>query len=169
MRSALKSLQDNLITQYDANVQKIMDIAIANEARITHDLNKITKQLNVSLYGLEYSVKEASHVEEKINNNLKKQNAPANALDVMRELNDLVRYTVKSPHGSIAQTTTDVIESLSHNGYDVLKLDNKYITPHPKTGYRGVHVIVAAPAGQTFEVQVHSEESLDAKNKWKTS
>lgn len=78
-------------------------------------------------------------------------------------MGDIVRYTQLCEHDKIANNTLKTIEILTEKGYDVIEIDNKYLDT--VSDYKGVHINAISPEGQKFELQIHSEESMDVKNK----
>jgi phage-related protein (TIGR01555 family) len=157
--SGSQAEKDCKLKNYSKEIQKKYDKSRRNEKEITPVMNEIASELGVKMYGLEYSVKTASSVEDKIQRNMKKGLTDQDAIDSM---NDIVRYTQLCEHNKIAENTLKTVELLSEKGYDVTDIDNKYLDPN--SDYKGVHINAFSPDGQSFELQIHSKQSMDVKN-----
>lgn len=140
--------------------QKTYDKCRSNEKKITPVMNDIAKALSAKMYGLEYSVKTASSVEDKL---ARKKKMGISEKEAIESMGDIVRYTQLCPHNKIAENTRKTIELLTKKGYDIVEVDNKYL--NKSSDYKGVHINAISPEGQKFELQIHSKESMDVKNK----
>lgn len=82
------------------------------------------------------------------------------------EMNDIVRYTYLTDEKNYAKNVEKTIEHFESQGYKMFCLTNKWNTPKDEDGntpYRGVHLNFMHPNGTTFEVQLHTQESHNAK------
>lgn len=140
-------------------IQKKYDKCRENEKKITPVMNKIASELGAKMYGLQYSVKTASSVENKIERKKEKGFTEEEAINSM---NDIVRYTQLCEHDKIPENTIKTIDYLVEKGYDIVEVDNKYLNPN--SDYKGVHINVVSPEGQSFELQIHSDQSMAVKN-----
>ena len=137
-----------------------------SEPLITEDVEAVTRKLGTSLEGLEYSVKTASSLEERLYRfqDTWDTGRPFNPVKEMGKLVDLVRYTEVCRHDDIVDVTRKTIREMEEKGYALAGLRNFYARPFKGTGYMGVHLTLVSPAGQRLELQVHSPKSLEAKN-----
>lgn len=142
------------------------------EPLITSDVKNITKDLKTSLAGLEFSVKTASSVEDKLLRknaylNLSKSNKDKTITfslqNMLFQFKDIIRYTEICNHEDITQITKRTIDSMEKQGYVLSGIKNRFSTPLADTGYKGMHLNFISPYGQEIELQVHSKESFDAK------
>ncbi len=85
---------------------------------------------------------------------------------IVREMGDLLRYTVVADHDDLVAVTKSFVKGFSSSGYTVDEIDNKYLSGQGT--YRGIHLGVLDKDGQRFEVQVHSEKSLEVKYRNRT-
>lgn len=165
--SGTKALYDHHMK--DKECQKIYDKARVIEPLITKDMENIAEELGGKLDGLKYSVKEASHVEKKLEQKaakqITKQGFAQSNVENMENVGDLVRYTFLSKAYDIPNNTKSFISELEKKGYVITEVDNKYINPHPDTGYKGIHINAISPTKQKFELQIHSEKSLEVKHR----
>jgi hypothetical protein len=111
------------------------------------------------LAGLEHMLKKTDRLKEKIADVLllESQLSPREALD---KVSDAVRYTFTySPDAYAAGVRAD-IERLKAAGFEEMKLKNLW----PSSQYKGINTQWRRPeTGLRFEVQFHTEESLQAK------
>ena len=164
--SAEKSLFDYRMTRYHEAEQWYLT-AKATEPAITRTMQNAAARIGCSMSGLEYSVKEASHVEEKIETRLMEARSlkeSATVDDVLKDINDLVRYTYICEHEQIANATNNAIAALRQEGYQCYLLKNRYAEPHRTTGYKDILIGFVSPYGQTCELQIHSAISLAVKD-----
>lgn len=158
--SGVAAAKDNVLIRASTKAQKAYNAARKAEPKITKDLINISKGLGMEMTGLKYSVKTASSVESKI-----KRKKPASESDdkYIRRMGDLVRYTQMGKHSDLGTNTVKTMNALKENGYKVTKVDNKYLDKN--SDYKGIHLDVVSPTGQKLELQIHSKESMDVKNK----
>lgn len=166
-KSGSKAAEDHdLGPGVSKSAQVAYDKARENEAKITPKLQEIAGGLSCEMRGLEYSVKTASSTRDKIERKrhdaLKSGKAAPSDEEIVKGMGDLVRYTAVSPHDQMSGTARKFMDKLSEEGYTVTKLENKWLDPKP---YNGIHLDVVSDAGQKFELQIHSNESLSVKDK----
>lgn len=146
---------------------KAYDTARSSEPEITNTLlNVVDSFEGAKLDGVEFSVKTASSVEEKVFR--KQQSALADGLkplpddEIIKQMTDVVRYTQVVDHDSIVDATFKTEDLFQKKGFEIVERDNKYALNDPS--YKGVHLLVKDKKGVAFEVQVHSKESMAIKN-----
>lgn len=162
--SATKSLINNTFKEYDSSsLQEEYTKKRVIEPLITKDLALLSNKLGTSWCGLEYSVKTASSIEDKIKR-VQKSDPDRTPEEIIVNLKDIIRYTQICEHEKIFDVAKDTINILQENGYSLLGLTNYYEKPFPSTGYKGLHLNILSPYGQEFELQIHSEESFKAKD-----
>lgn len=161
--SALKSVHNHKL-QAHSSLQKEYDKTRLTEPVITRELNDITKQLGTYFKGLEYSVKTASSVDERLKRTEISNSNIYNG-DLYFTLHDGIRYTEICDHNKIPETTENTVKLMEEKGYTVTRLDNLYNHPYKLTGYKGIHINAISPQGQRIEMQIHSEFSLEQKEK----
>lgn len=136
------------------------------EPLITSAINNVADNLGTEFSGLEYSVKTAPSVEDRLLRAKKRD--VSGRFSPKRELSnfkDMIRYTEICNHRDIAAVTKDTIEFMKGQGYTLSGTKNYYTHPFEATGYKGIHLNFISPYGQEIELQVHSKESFDAKQK----
>ncbi len=162
--SGSKSDADHQLVGYESQAQASYDRARASEPAITMDMLEIAHELGTSMEGLEYSVKTASSVcskiERKTDKAIKAGQQPKTATEYVEETGDLIRYTQVAKNSRLAMVARQTVQKLTQLGYTVEKLDNKYLNPEGR--YKAIHLDVISPQGISFEVQLHSPETLAA-------
>ena len=142
------------------------------EPLISSDMNDIAKELGTSFDGMEYSVKTASSISDKLKRMQKNYveqysktglSHPFSEADILAKMKDIVRYTEICDHEEIFNVAKDTIASLSDRGYVISGIKNYFKSPYPNTGYMGLHLNFISPYGQEIELQIHSPESFKAK------
>ncbi len=162
MLKAIKSFSDSYMK--NKYCQEIYAKAKIAEPGITNDMIEIASSLGNQMIDLEYALKEASHVEWKLEKNMQSSNSGSLEKE-MDVINDLVRYTQLCPHEKLAESAIKTIDQLKEKGYQIYRIDNKFAYPHRQTGYRGLHILAFSPCGQKLELQFHSPISHEAKLK----
>ena len=161
--SGTKAQKDHTVTGKSEECQKIYDEMRSKEPQITDDLCEIAADLDCEMFGLDFSVKTGSSVSEKIDRKRKDKKLGPEVTDeqIIRGFADVVRYTTMGKHDDLANKAGEIITRLEKSGYEVPKVENKYLIPD--TDYKGIHLDVVSPTGLKFELQVHSEESMAVK------
>lgn len=146
-------------------MQKRYDEIRAKEPKITQDLMDIVKAQGGQFTGIPFRIKAAGSLERKMKDRIedperKNVNTPEEAIN---SLGDLIRYTAMAPsHDKLGETCNNVVDGLKKAGYHIVEVDNKWTSP--KDGYHGLHLAVVTPDwSQQFELQIHSNESIDIK------
>lgn len=162
--SGMCAALDNKLTGYAVEAQAIYDKARYNSIGITEDMVDISNGLGVELQGLENSVKTASSVINKIERKMDKDINNGELVkkdsEYVADMGDLVRFTQIGQHDKMAENTIKTIEALEKRGYTINEVDNKYLNRDGR--YKAIHINAVSPNGQTFEVQIHSDKSLEA-------
>lgn len=170
--SGNKAVVDSQLTQRESDLNEIYTEARYLEPLITNELKDMAQKLNTHFTGLEYSVKTASSTEDKLQREEKDFYENPNNIDLefsdkttLLSFKDLVRYTEICDHNDIIPTTQKTIQELEAQGYILSGLKNYYLHPYEETAYMGMHLNFITPYGQEIELQVHSEESFDVKQR----
>lgn len=144
----------------NATATELLKKAKAAEPKITDDLQEIVKGTSGRLEGLEYRLKGRDSLVRKIKSDVLEGAALD---DVKSRLYDLVRYTECSSSKTLVNDYITTINELESKGYKVLRVKN---TLRKKdVAYRGINTVIETPGGYKFELQFHTPESLDIKEK----
>ena len=129
-------------------------------------LSVVDKFEGARLEGIEFAVKTASSVEDKIFRRIEEAKQvglpPVSDVDIVKNMTDVVRYTAVVDHDSIVDATLRTAKNFKELGFEVVEIDNKYLESDPV--YKGMHMLIQDSRGTAFEVQIHSEQSLEVKN-----
>lgn len=112
-------------------------------------------------HGLAFRMKSPASLARKINTKmLEKQTPPDDTAD---RLTDLVRYTaVTESADRLTSTARHTIRSLTKTGWTMIEAEHSYVPGNP---YKGVHVLMHSPTGQTAELQFHTEQTQALKDR----
>lgn len=153
-----------LLANAPANISKLYLNIKALEPVITSDLSQVSSQLGTSFEGLHYSVKSIDSLENKIEREMADpKNGGKSPYELASGFKDIIRYTEICEHDNIFEVAKSTIDILQKEGYTLSGVKNYYIAPFEDTGYMGLHLNFISPYGQEIELQVHSQESFDAK------
>ncbi|TVZ04846.1 hypothetical protein EAS64_09380 [Trebonia kvetii] len=110
------------------------------------------------LAGLEHRLKERYRIEEKVTHDIEKRGVSAS--DAFATMKDAIRYTYCYPDDHYADGVPADCERLKAAGFE--HVDSRNWWPHDE--YKGFNSWWRVPEnGQLFEVQFHTQASLDAK------
>lgn len=161
--AAQNVMLDFTLPERDSDVVAVYDRAKVAEYGITRDIQSMCSELNTSLLGISDSLKGATSTSQKIVRDMADAGAPSAPVESISNFSDLVRYTQICDHSQIGKTTTETVDYLKSQGCEVVGFKNYFDMPMDKTHYRGMHLQVMHPCGQVFELQIHSQESYNAK------
>lgn len=139
---------------------ELLEKAKAAEPQITADLKEIVRGTNGALEGLDFRLKGYDSLKRKINSDILAGN---NLKNVKNSLYDLVRYTSCSSSKNLINDYVATINELKAKGYKVCRVKNTL--GKKDVAYRGINTIIETPGGYKFELQFHTPESLDIKEK----
>lgn len=172
---------DTVVTGRSEECQKIYDAHIKRGQKITSDMIEVGNALGSRLMGLENCYKGAASTSRKVDTKRDSDKAKAEEMrahginppesltnktdeQYISGFGDVVRYTVMSDHKNMVSTVNKTISEMEKRGYKTAEVDNKWTDPNSES-YRAVHMTFESPDGEKFEVQVHSSESMEVKEK----
>ena len=164
--SATKAVMDHKLDEKVREGQMPYNQIRFLEPLVTLGVKHAASKLGTSFAGLEYAAKTGSSVSDKLTRGM--SDADIDKLDVeseLLEMKDLIRYTELCDHDNIADVTRRTIREMENQGYVLSMVKNYYAHPFKDTDYMGIHLNFISPYGQVFELQVHSPESFDAKQR----
>lgn len=141
--------------------------AVHAEPAITAAMRQVEAAVDGNLTGLDFRLKTPESYTRKINTDAKdllatKSYEEAYAYATSHTY-DAVRYTILSEANEFTETFSKSVYELQKMGYNISRVKNTL--PNINAPYRGVNTVITAPNGYRFELQFHTPESLDAKNK----
>jgi 8-oxo-dGTP pyrophosphatase MutT (NUDIX family) len=130
----------------------------AAEPEITRNVSHLVTSNGGRMDSLDFRLKTQDSLERKIRNDVRDTgNTPE---QVGAKIFDVNRYTGIFPEKDYAAGTQAVLDQLRAEGN---KLRVKNFWNNDKNPYQGVNVQITSPSGQQWELQFHTEKSLEAK------
>lgn len=147
---------------------KVLERARANEAKVTPLLARFAKENNASLEGLDHRFKERESMARKIRDRANTSldgsvSFNESAKKQADSLNDGLRYTLVSPNAKYNENISKLRSEFKTKGYSEAKYWDAWKSSDV---YKGVNITFKNNLDKSlFEVQIHTEESLAAKEK----
>lgn len=124
------------------------------EPYITKKISDIVDKIDSCyLDGLEYRVKSLGSTREKVL--IRKE------VNSINDLFDVVRYTSVSKTKDYIKNKNKILKDLEKKGFKIYQEKNTWL----RNGYKGINVKLISPDNVKFELQFHTEQSLEAKEK----
>ena len=131
------------------------------EPELTKKLVAMSQARGGKMYKLEYRRKSLKSTQRKIHKILT-ENPNMRLAEI--DIEDIVRYTMlieDQPAGHHNGSVAEVLKALEEMGHTVVKVKNYW----PKgDNYSGINTVLRAPAGLTWEMQFHTQASVEANN-----
>ena len=157
-----KAKNDSVIMGVSQFVQDYYDYCRESEPKIFSTINSVAQETNGHLEGIEFSVKTASSISEKLATKTNVEGVIYSDIDAIKTFSDIIRYTEILPDSILAEKVPEIIEGLENRGFLVVEIDNKF--EHSlENEYKGLHMEIISPEGIPVEFQVHTPESYEAK------
>ncbi len=141
-------------------VDKLISRAQAEEPRVTRDLQAAAAAEAGALEGLQFRFKSPQSLTRKLMDKQRQRGLSDEQL--MTAVQDVLRYTVVFDPSIYSMAAQDFHFRLQERGYRVLESENSWARGD---AYSGLHFIFLSPGGLPIEVQVHTKQSYDLKNK----
>ena len=149
--------------------RSLVGSARSAEKAVTRDLLAITAahggNVNAEVAGhhtLDYRLKSMAGTRGKVDRLTKGLGGPAVPLaDIPPHMADNLRYTIVTTNGDWSQTVADTSTALRDKGYEPLRARDYW--NQTKDPYAGLNTRWQTPSGQVFEIQYHTQASLDTK------
>lgn len=129
---------------------------INNEPLISAVVKTVSADNQMELAGWDFRVKGKESYMRKIQNRYENGQTDYQA-------SDIVRYTMVTGGDTLVSKLKRVTKDLAALGYETIEVNNFWLdTLNP---YNGINTVVKTPNGQRFELQYHTPESLEVKEK----
>lgn len=136
---------------------KYYNKAVESEPLITSSVKAVAENCGLETYGLKNRIKGKESYLRKIRAEYKPDGNKY-------EVKDVVRYTLGTDDaGVLVKGMENAIDELSKLGYNTVTVKNSW--EDPLNPYKGINTTVIAPNGQKFEIQYHTKESFEVKEK----
>lgn len=144
--------------------EKIFHDAEIRSKKITDDVESAAKKSGGEMHGLENQLKTKESIERKLNKKISEKGM--DVTEAANSIKDAVRYTVIAPTNKFVDMYYDFKAYLSKKGYTETSCDN-YFDKFNKgeVKHKAIQSNFADKDGYEFEVQFHTPESQDAKDK----
>lgn len=126
------------------------------EPNITKIVTEIADTIGAGMFGLEYRVKSIGRYLEKFAEDLEETGKTP-------EIKDVVRYTFTGSVDNIVDLTLKSFDEFEKRGYETITIRNYWVDGNGT--YKGINTIVKSPDGTKFEMQYHTYESIDVKER----
>jgi len=131
-----------------------------HEPQLTDSLMRSLERHGANTYGLKFRVKTEKSIARKIDaDSAEKGQSRA---EVAEGMNDIIRYTGVVEEGKYSDTIWKVLDDLRADGIEFDRIKNFWPKGDP---YDGINIKMKHPAGFKFELQFHTPESIETKNK----
>lgn len=143
---------DAYYQSYLANqkAKELIEEAASHDKVVTGELGDIASKTKTKLTGLEFRIKS----EESLSRKLLTSGVDA-------QMKDVLRYTSISDEKNLVESYGTFIEELKEKGYNVSGVKNYWL--EPTSAYKGINTNIITPDGYEFELQFHTEHSLEIK------
>lgn len=153
-----KTTKENLLNA-QKQAKKLISIAKEKDIVITKDLQNIIDKTNGRLAGLDYRIKSTDSLVRKL---IDKSEAKGISVDeYASKITDILRYTNVSTTKNFTGDYYSIIDNLIKKSYNIVEVTNTL--GDINASYRGINCLVSDKDGYIFELQFHTEESLNIK------
>lgn len=153
-----KTTKENLLNA-QKQAEKLISIAKEKDIVITKDLQNIIDKTNGRLAGLDYRIKSTDSLVRKL---IDKSEAKSISVDeYASKITDILRYTNVSTTKNFTGDYYSIIDNLIKKSYNIVEVTNTL--GDINASYRGINCLVSDKDGYIFELQFHTEESLNIK------
>jgi predicted ABC-type ATPase len=145
--------------------------AFAAQGNITAQVQGTASDIGADLYGLQFNVKEEASLARKIATDFVDETAAfpqrlRTVTEVADEVSDSVRYTMVIDEARYNDDVAAAMRDLRDRGYELTKGPKNYWRqPNAKNPYNGINANFRGPDGVIIEIQFHTPDSLDVKDK----
>ena len=153
-----KTTKKNLLNS-QKQAEKLISIAKEKDIVITKDLQSIIDKTNGRLAGLDYRIKSTDSLVRKL---IDKSELKGISVDeYASKITDILRYTNVSTTKNFTSDYYSIIDNLIKKSYNIVEVTNTL--GDINASYRGINCLVSDKDGYVFELQFHTEESLNIK------
>lgn len=144
--------------------EKLYSDAEKKANRITKDVEKAAKMAGGEMHGLENQLKTKESIERKLNKKVNEKSI--DITEAANSIKDAIRYTVIAPTDNFVNMYYDFKDHMLNKGYFETSCDN-YFDKFSKgeVKHKAIQSNFTDKDGYEFEVQFHTPESQDAKDK----
>lgn len=144
--------------------EKLYSDAEKKSKKITKDVENAAKRAGGEIHGLENQLKTKESIERKLNKKVNEKDM--DITEAANSIKDAVRYTVIAPTDKFVNMYYDFKADMANKGYSEISCDNYFDKfSRGEVKHKAVQSNFVDQNGYEFEVQFHTPESQDAKDK----
>jgi hypothetical protein len=145
--------EENLVTKH------AVDRVSKAEPEVTRTMKGVETEVpGARLVGLQYCLKGEERYKEKVATEVRLKPERSIA-EILARVPDAIRYTFECGEDHYMDSYQDICGKLEERGNELLVRRNSWDDPD----YKGVNTRWLTTGGQTFEVQIHTADSFQAK------
>lgn len=129
---------------------------VQKEPCITFEMKEISRMTRVKMDGVDRRIKSYDSV-------IRKLVTEKGPMTQISELYDVIRYTFLDAAHNLMISYHTVLQELYDRGYQIVKVKNTWLDG--RNPYKVIKVSLRSPCGQRFEIQFHTPESYEIKEK----
>lgn len=133
--------------------------AKAKEPELTSVLSGCAAEAGGEMVGLDFAVKSEESLTRKIKTEMLANGLNAKA--AAGEMRDVNRYTIQLKEENFGAGYEATMKTLTDKGYEIVKVKNTLADPNAP--YRGINTNLRDKDGSIWELQFHTEKSLEIK------
>lgn len=128
------------------------------EKPITQLLKDTAKSLNAEMSGLEFRFKSLDSLSRKIDSKINEEGKTLETAS--KDMKDVLRYTMVLDGNNFVSGFEKTRDKLKEKGYNIYRVKNTF---QDGNSYKGLNTNVKDSQGNIFELQFHTEKSLEIK------
>jgi hypothetical protein len=145
--------EENLVTEH------AVDRVSKAEPEVTRSMKGVETEVpGARLVGLQYCLKGEERYKEKVATEVQLK-PERSIIEILARVPDAIRYTFECGEDHYMNSYQDICGRLEERGNELLVRRNSWDDPD----YKGVNTRWLTADGQTFEVQIHTADSFQAK------
>ena len=165
IRQKAAELVSNGAKHVDRIYNDLMEIS---KGKIEYDTPLKDEKTGRTLKSTDFKLKTEKSLARKINSDLVEQFKQAGYYDldgVSNKMYDVVRFTDRCSGEEMAREYEHVVSEMAKKGYKNVRCKNSFFKFNENNPYRGINCVFENEDGLKFELQFHTPESLDIKDK----
>jgi hypothetical protein len=141
-----------------AATDALFEESVKREEELTPVMMAVSQATSGTISGLRFRLKQPKSLRRKIVDQVEKGEY-ATAAESAANVSDAVRYTISYDSKNYVKSVASTIDDMRTRGYE-LRVKNYW----DRADYKGINIAVKDKTGKTFELQLHTKESLAIKD-----
>ena len=160
VNDVLERPESNLDVRCEKKAKEMHEKAYEREPELTGIVTSCAGLVGGTLAGEEFKLKSEKSLADKLKRNVYGGMSPAMA---SHQICDVNRYTIILENESFVEGFNTVKQTLEAQGYEMIACKNTM--QYTELTYRGVNCTIRSPNKSTWELQFHTEQSYQVKEK----